>query len=73
MIYDVTMQRADGEMVYEPYNTGWSPEKVSGEFVARACAAEHTVRTGRTADGYRMPHAGLTAVPRLPAETSDAT
>lgn len=61
--YLVQMQRADGEVVEEPYSVYWSPKKVADWEVANACAAEHTVAHGFTKDHQPiMKHLGLTAV-----------
>ena len=61
--YLVQLQRADGQIVEKEYKVHWDPTKVPAEDVARACAAEMTVASGRLDnEHYKMPHAGLTAV-----------
>lgn len=63
--YDVQMQTAFGEIVERQYKVGWDPNKVTPEFVAVSCAAEHTVASGRISGSeYKVPHAGLTAILR---------
>lgn len=63
--YNVTMQRADGQIVEAPYSVQWDPGKVPADEVARACAAEHTCAAGFVGDAQgqrpRMHHAGLSA------------
>lgn len=40
MTYHVVMQRDDGEIIEADFETLWSPEKVTLESVADACAAQ---------------------------------
>lgn len=68
-IYDVQLQQADGQIVEREYRVKWDPAKVLPEEVARACAAEMTVASGgNMGSGFKMPHAGVSAVLRVDAE-----
>lgn len=53
-VYNVSLQKPDGEIVSVKYTVLWSPEKFTGAEVAEACAAEYSAGKGG-------PHAGLAA------------
>jgi hypothetical protein len=64
--YKVQMHdMADGmaTVVEVDYAVNWRPEIVNSEEVARACAAEYTVGSGRNMDNsYRLKFTGLSTI-----------
>jgi hypothetical protein len=61
--YKVTLQDQRGEIVEPVYVVNWDPVKVPADEVAKLCAAEFTVKSGKTSDGkgYKRVFAGLSA------------
>lgn len=60
--YKVQLQNRRGEIAEVDYTVQWEPGKVSAEEVARACAAQATVASGATQDGYKNLVVGLSAI-----------